>query len=105
MTHEEWDKLSNEEYLALSEEERLRHFIKFAEERYIWYKKQLEWVHKDKEIWPPEEENTIWYKEMLRENKNREEGDLKGLQLEMLHCKQGMNPPYCYPSYVRKNLT
>lgn len=104
MTREEWDKLSKEEYLGLSEEERLKHFIKFTEERYIWYKKQLEWVFKDKETWPPDDEITIWYREDLRFMKNKEEGDLKELRIEMEHCREGLNPPWCYPDYKRRKF-
>jgi hypothetical protein len=102
MTQEEFRNLINEDLHKLSEEEFLKHLIRFTEERYIWYKTQIESLHKDKETWIPGDEFTVWYKEFLRENKNREESDLKELQIEMTHCKQGMNPPFCYPAYKRK---
>lgn len=103
MTQEEFKNLTNEELHSLSEEEFLKHLIRFTEERYIWYKKQIEELHKSKDVWPPADEFTIWYKEELRWRKNYEESSLKELQIEMTHCKQGMNPPFCYPVYLRVN--
>jgi hypothetical protein len=102
MTREEWDKLTEEEYLALSEEERLKHLIRFTEERYVSYKKMLEDIFKDKETFPPGEEFTEWFKSDLREMKNREENDLKSLREEIRHLREGMNPPWCYPDYWPK---
>lgn len=99
MNWEEWNKLTKEELVALPLEEFLKHLIKFTEERYISYKKMLEDMFKDKVSFPPGDEFTEWYKELLREGKNREEGCLKELRIEMEHCRQGMNPPYCYPEY------
>ena len=105
MTREEWEKLSTEEYEALPEEERLRHCIKFTEERYISYKKMLEDLFKDKASFPPGDELVEWYKEFLRDGKNTEEKYLKELRLEMEHFRQGMNPPYCYPEYWKSRET
>lgn len=107
MTREEWDKLTEAEYLALSEEERLRHFIKFTEERYISYKKMLEDLFKDKTAYEPgswQAEFKEWFKNDLREMKNREERDLKELHIEMEHCRHGLNPPWCYPDYKKKRV-
>lgn len=42
MNKDEWNKLTNKEIVKLSDEEFLKHLIKFNEERYIWYKKALE---------------------------------------------------------------
>ena len=67
--HIDWKTLSHEEFL--------KHLVRFSEERYIWYKKQLEWVFKDKETWPLNEELTVWYKEHLREWKNYREHSFK----------------------------
>ena len=103
MNWEEFNKLTKEELHALPQEEFLKHLIKFTEERYISYKKMLEDLFKDKENFPPGDEFTEWYKELLREGKNREEGCLKELRIEMEHFRQGLNPPYCYGSYKRKS--
>ena len=99
MTQEEFANLTREELRILPQEEFLKHCVRFTEERYIWYKKQLEWVFKDKEVWPPGEEFTEWYKELLREGKNREESDLKEIREELTYHRQGLNPPFCYPEY------
>lgn len=97
MTQEEFHNLSKEDLMKMSQEDFLKHLVRFSEERFIWYKKQLEWVFKDKETWPMEDQFTIWYKEFLRENKNKEEVDLKALRLELEYHRQGMNPSFCYP--------
>jgi hypothetical protein len=86
----------------MTQEEILRHLIRFAEERYISYKNMLESMFKNKDSFPPGDEFTEWYKELLREGKNREEGFLKELRMEMEYFRQGMNPPYCYTTYKRK---
>lgn len=101
MTESEFRNLSKEEVGKMPQEDFLKHLVRFTEERYIWYKKQLEWVFKDKAVWNPEDEFTIWYREFLREQKNNEEIDLKELRLELEYLRQGMNPPFCYP-YDRK---
>lgn len=103
MTWEEWNKVTDTEFKALSQEEFLKHLIKFTEERYISYKKMLEDIFKEKNAFPPGDEFTEWYKELLREGKNREEGLLKELRLEMEHHRHGLNPPCFYISYKRKN--
>ena len=81
--HKDWEVLNHEEFL--------KHLVKFGEERYIWYKKQLELVFKDKEIWPLNDEFTIWYKELLRDNKNMTEHILKinryELEIERGTCR------------------
>lgn len=103
MNWEEFNKLTREELIALPQEVFLKHLIKFTEERYISYKKMLEDVFKDKVSFPPGDEFTEWYKELLREGKNREEGLLKDLREEIEYFRQGMNPPFCYGSYKRKS--
>ncbi len=99
MNRDEWDKLTKEDLTHLSEEEFLKHLIKFTDERYMDYKKQLEDVHKDKISFPPESESTIWFKDFLREQKNYEESNLKEKRIEMEYLRAGMNPPYCYPKH------
>jgi hypothetical protein len=104
MTQEEFRSMSSEDLRKISEEEFLKHLIRFTEERYIWYKKALEDLYKTKfEPGDWQTEFNVWFKEHLREMKNREESDLKELRIEMEHCRSGMNPPYCYPAYKRKN--
>ncbi len=102
MTKEEFFKLTNDETILLSQEEFLKHLIKFTEERYIWYKNQLGEVFKDKSSFPPGDETVEWYKENLREEKNSNEINLKHLRLEIEHLRQGLNPPYFYKSYKRE---
>lgn len=99
MTQEEFNALTKEQVKNMPEEEFLKHLIRFCEERYIWYKKQIEFVFKNKESFPPEDEMVIWYKEHLREQKNFEESKLKELRIEIEHLRQGLNPPWCYPHY------
>lgn len=105
MTQEEFYNLSTEKFLALSDIEKWKHWIKFTEERYISYKQMLETLFKDKTVYEPGDwriEFTVWFKEHLREMKNHEEGNLKKLHIEYQHIKEGMNLPYCY-IYKRKS--
>lgn len=107
MTQEEFTSLSKEEFHALSEEERLKHWIRFSEERYISYKKLLEEIHKDKTVLEPGDwrvEHRVWLKEHLRECKNSEESNLKELRIEMEHLRQGLSPPWCYPEYWKNRI-
>jgi len=89
---------------VLTYEEELRGLIRRSEERFIWYKKQLGIVFQDKVSFPPDDELTEWYKEFLRENKNREEQWLKANQEEILYFRQGMNPPYLYRNFRKETL-
>jgi len=86
-------------------EEELKGFIRRSEERFIWYKQELANVFKDKTTFPPGDEFTEWYKEFLRENKNREEQWLKANQEEILYFRQGLNPPYCYSNTRKRKDT
>jgi len=52
-------------------------FINASQERVVWYKKQMETVHKEKDIYTEE-----WYKDFLRDTKNSEMVWLKSLQEE-----------------------
>ena len=87
----------------MTQEEILKYCIKKTEERYISYKKMLEDIFKDKINFPIGDELVDWYKDLLREGKNKEEGSLKELHLEIVHLRQGINPPYCYSTYKRKD--
>jgi hypothetical protein len=78
-----------------SHEDDLKMFIRNTEERIADYKKQLEDLFKDKTI-DKNDENFIWLKEFLREQKNFEERQLKQHRLEMSHLRIGMNPPSFY---------
>lgn len=99
MTEEGFYSLSTEEYLALSDEDVLKHRIRFSEAWCIWYKKIIEEIYQYKKTWPSNDEFVIWYKNYLREGKNREESKLKELRLEIEHLRQGLNPPSFYPEY------
>lgn len=68
--HEEW-------LLTIS------YLCKHKEARYIWYKKQLEIVFKDKVHFPPLDEFVIWYKSHLREMKNLEETGLREMKNQL----------------------
>jgi len=74
----------------------LKELIFNTESRYISYKKMIEDVHKDKVSFPPDSEYVKWYKDMLRDGKNYEEGLLRRLIEEKKNEKEGLNPPYCY---------
>lgn len=95
MTKEDWNNLTENEYFNLSEEDVLRHLIKFSEERYISYKKMLEDSHKDKNKY--DSNDFVWLKDHIRDLKNREEGFLKNLRIEVEHYRQGLNRPSFYP--------
>lgn len=89
----------------MTQDDFLKKLIRCTEERYISYKKLLEGLYKDKEVYEPGNwriEHKIWFNEYLREQKNHEEGLLKGLRLEIEHHRSGMNPPYMYVTYKRK---
>lgn len=103
MNWEEFKNLTSAELVALSEDEFLKHLIRFTEDRYISYKKMLEDMFKDKATFVPGDPFTEWYKELLREGKNREENLLKDLREEIEHCRHGINPPFCYNLYKRKS--
>ena len=96
MTQNEFHQLNNIEIRDLPEEEFLKHLIKFCEERYIWYKKQIEFVYKKSEKIPADDELSIWFKDHLREMKNFEQSRLKELRIEIEYLRQNLNPPFCY---------
>jgi hypothetical protein len=74
----------------------LKIMVKNAEERYVWYKKELETVFKDKVNFPADDPFSIWLKNHLRETKNDEERNLKHLTEQYKHEREGLNPPSFY---------
>jgi len=97
--------LINKEPVYVSEEDFLGPLIKNTEARYIDYGKMLAELYKEKAEWektPEGAEFFEWYKSMLRDYKNMEEKTLKELRLEQEHARQGLNPPFCYPDFKRK---
>jgi hypothetical protein len=87
----------------INQEEHLKNLVRSYEERYISYKKLLEDIFKNKSFFPDGDEFVEWYKELLREGKNSSESSLKEFREELTDFRQGMNPPFCYTSYKRKN--
>jgi hypothetical protein len=77
----EWQ--SNSEFLKL--------LVKRSEERIADYKEQLASYHKDRV-------DAEWFKEMLRDGKNRDEQWLKSCREELTNLNQGLNPNFCYPA-------
>ena len=75
----------------------LKQLIANTEQRFISYKGMLEDVNRNRDIFPPEDEGVIKYKEMLRENKNSEQVYLKKMIEEKRNENEGLNPPWCYP--------
>jgi len=69
---------------------------KNAEERYTWYKKELENLFKERTAFPPDDELVIWYKEHLREMKNSAEAWMKEIQEQYKYERDGLNPPFYY---------
>jgi hypothetical protein len=67
----------------------LKILIKSSEDRYVSYKKILEEMYKISGI--PE-----WFREILRDGKNVEQGWLKKLVEEKSFENDGLNPPFCY---------
>ena len=82
----------------------LRKLIKTTEERYLSYKKMLEYMFKDKISFPLNDINVEWYKELLRDGKNQEEGILKELRLELEYHRSGLNPPTFYKYLIKNNI-
>jgi len=89
----------NEEY-----EQELKIFIRDTEARYIDYKKMLEGTFKDKSNFPPEDEFTEWYKDLLKYGKKVEESALKDLKEELTYFRQELNPPFYYPDYWKQKI-
>jgi hypothetical protein len=73
----------------------LKKIVHDAEQRYIWYKKQMGELHKMK--LDMDDPFNAWYKEFLREMKNSEEAWLNKSRDEVTFYRQGLNPPFCYP--------
>ncbi len=73
-------------------EKQLSIWIRNSEERFISYKKMLEGVHRDKDVFPPDDPFTITYKEDLRDSKNSEEINLKRLREEKTYYPS--SPPW-----------
>lgn len=69
----------------------LRVRIRNCEERFISYKKMLEGVHRDKDVFPPGESWVIEHKDNLREGKNMEQQHLAELIEEKTYYP-GMTP-------------
>jgi len=98
--------MTKEQLFFLSEEELLKYLIKSTEERYIWYKKSIEDLYKNRESYEAGDwkiEFMVWFKDHLREMKNSEESRLKELRVEIEHCRSGLNPPGMYTRYKRKS--
>jgi len=97
--------INKEPDVYVSEEDFLRPLIKNTEARYIDYGKMLAELYKEKAEWektPEGAEFFEWYKTLLRDGKNDEERILKKLRLEQEYARQGLNPPFCYPDFKRK---
>jgi hypothetical protein len=80
----------------MSVEEDLKGLIQRSETRFLYYKKALEDMHKDKEHFLPKDINTTEFKDILRELKNQEDIWLNSLREEQTYLRQGLNPPYTY---------
>lgn len=76
----------------LSYADHLKNLVKNAEERIVSWKELLADCHKSKI-------DLEWYKEMLRDGKNRDETWLKNLREELTNFNQGLNPPSFYTKY------
>ena len=74
----------------------MKRLIKNAEDRITSYKNLLEDVHKDSINFPKSDEFSIWYKQILRENKNYEQVWLKKLVDEKTYENESLNPCFCY---------
>jgi hypothetical protein len=77
----------------------LKTLIRSAEDRYVWYTKELESLYKS----GFGKLNPDWMS-TLKEAKNFGEAWLKKLREEQTNANQGLNPPYCYPEkYWKKS--
>jgi len=74
----------------------LKILIKNSEERFISYKKLLEELNKNKNIFIVDDKFVIWYKNFVRDCKNDEQIWLKKLIKEKTHENEGLNPISCY---------
>jgi hypothetical protein len=84
------------DFLNLSDEEQLRYYIRQSEERYISYKKMLEELFKDKISFPLDSDLVSWYKEHLRDCKNREEIYLKEHRESLTNLRNCLDWPFMY---------
>lgn len=78
-------------------EKSLINIIKSSENRFIWYKQQLEFIFKNKEIYNPTDDFVVWYRNFLRDEKNESEKSLKSYKEELTYYRQELNPPSFYP--------
>lgn len=78
----------------LTYSEHLKLLVKNAEDRIVDWKLQLADYNKHRM-------DMEWFKDMLRECKNADEKSLKDLREELTYFNQGLNPPFCYPVYMR----
>ena len=70
--------------------------IRSAETRSIDYKKMLEDIGRNRDIYPPNDETVQWFKSYIRENKNETDKWLKHLIEMKTYENQQLNPPFCY---------
>lgn len=77
-------------------EQELKDLVRNAEERYIWYKNEIENVGRNRTIFDPKDELVIWYKAHLREMKNAADTWLAKVREELRDHRQGLNPAFCY---------
>jgi hypothetical protein len=79
-----------------------RTLINRIEKRVADYKILLEQIGRNRDLYPPQDENVQWLRALVREQKNQEESNLASLREEQRWTRQGLNPPFCYPEKYRQ---
>lgn len=84
--------MTEQELLTTDWQTLLKGWIRNSEERFIWYKKELEDLYK----LGIGRSDPGWMAS-LKDSKQWEEKNLARLREEQTNLKQGLNPPFCYP--------
>lgn len=80
-------------------EQELKELVKNTEERFIWYKKEMENIGRNRDHFPPDDPFIQWYKAHVREMKNMEDTHLTKLREELTLVRQGVNAPLFYRKF------
>jgi hypothetical protein len=88
---------------SLTNEGFLSYLVKSNEERYIYYKKELQDSFKNGLF---KDGNNLWWKEFLKDGEKEALHNVKLYGEELSYYRSGLNSPCCYPfdnSYYNKS--
>lgn len=63
------------------------------------YKDRLQDAFKTSKSWLCSDEDKEWYKNLLRDEKNKLELTLKEVVQEQTNLREGLNPPFCFKKF------